>query len=374
MAVAIESLRTSVPTRCRSCGGLCELSTAALPGDVVQVRQPPPAGDLRRFDLVAIAGRRGESPQVKRVWGLPQEQVELNEGEMYLDGTLLQKTLRQLRTVSVPLATWPDDRTSHWVVHTSGGSSPQEQPLEEFSAASAGGPMIGPGQALMWRSMRPARVHPAEVEPAEWLAPSPLVDDYTINQGLSWELQSVTDFFVTIELGQPLHGHLDVELFCAQRPLVWRFSAEMSSPTAPEGANQPPLTRLAMALCDGRLLVESERGNRVIAIEELPDVLPSRAMAEAGLKTSPERPIRIVSSEGFLPAQLHVARDIHHRAASTAPAMPTSPNQRIPESDGLYVLGDNLPLSNDSRGDLGRIPTGRVLGIVTRRARPKLQE
>ncbi len=105
----------AVPLRavCPNCGwpGNDLGNTPDLDGDRVLILKStygfrPP----RRWDVIAFRhpGRAGEIC-VKRVVGLPGESVQIRGGEVYVDGALQRKTLRQQRALAVPVhdAGWP---------------------------------------------------------------------------------------------------------------------------------------------------------------------------------------------------------------------------------------------------------------------------
>ena len=100
---------------CPNCG--CEQTPrdaeSEIPGDHVLVARSMPALRApKRWEPVVVRrpGRESELV-VKRLVGLPGETVELRHGDLYIDGRLERKTLRQQRATAVLV------HDAHWILH-----------------------------------------------------------------------------------------------------------------------------------------------------------------------------------------------------------------------------------------------------------------
>ena len=92
--IAFEAFDANLPTRCFACGSVCEVKDAAKSGEVVELQKIDERHSLRRFD-VAVFKSMDDSSQnqlvAKRIWALPDEQIELRDGEAWVNGQLLQE-------------------------------------------------------------------------------------------------------------------------------------------------------------------------------------------------------------------------------------------------------------------------------------------
>jgi signal peptidase I len=92
---------------CPNCGGIVDSQHASFvsEGDRLLVfKQGFRWREPERFET-AVFHRPGQAEQayVKRIVGLPGETVSLEHGDLYVDGKLVRKTLRQQRALAVPV-------------------------------------------------------------------------------------------------------------------------------------------------------------------------------------------------------------------------------------------------------------------------------
>ncbi len=112
--VAADSYKPTLLTRCPTCGGSCRILPGVQPGEIVSIADPTTPADAPPQRLACVAFTLGEEPAsakrtaaqwlVKRVWGLPGERLAFRNGELWIDGVLLQKSLDELEQVAVPVA------------------------------------------------------------------------------------------------------------------------------------------------------------------------------------------------------------------------------------------------------------------------------
>lgn len=363
--VAVDCYQPGWPTRCDQCGGLCSVSQTVQPGTVATVRRKTQTLDCQRWDVIAFRAQPSEATQVKRVWGMPGERLRLLHGDVYLSTQnndqwqLLQKSLAELRCMSIPVSHFPQDRLSHWQLRFA-QSSDVARPMwiEQLSTRSAPSLKLLPEQQLLWRRWRPARVHPSEVPAEQWLQPGPIVDDYAVNQADSRQMQAVRDYLLLVVLQQPLTGELTIDFQIPSGPVGLKFTParKKKSPDQTSTASGTSLgpfmasQRMAIAWCDQRLLIETDVEQHTFA------GLASQPALPGPPESSTEPWIRITTTSEVQLAELRIDRDLHFEDWEES----STPTQ------GYFLMGDNLPMSDDSRRGLGRVPAEHILGLVER--------
>ena len=411
--VAAETYRSSIPTRCFSCGGLCEVTKMRMEsGDQVRVIPLLDTTELDRFDIITFSIPGTTETHVKRIWGLPGEHIELRHGELYRDGQLLQKNIDQYRSVAVPVSVFPEAVRSHWTVRSTNhsGVHATDRPTVQRTAStpakrSTAGQAIEsrlaevpnrsfrlmPTETLQWHPVRPARVDPQSAPASKWLTRSDLMDEYHCNQGAVRDLQPVSDYSLTIELEStldcPLHIALRIDQSYAEVVAVPAFGKDLHGSAKPtrkarEENRVPCEGELQVIYCDGRLLARTDSGKtmdyvlstRAVAVDDVdtptvdtPTVdMPTveRHRAERLMVRLHDRPLIAIWCEAgsVWINQLTISRDLLLRVAEER----TDKNFDFGRlSDGAYfVLGDNLPVSVDSRGALGPVTRRQITGII----------
>ncbi len=377
-SIAADTVQSQIPTRCLDCGGLCQVAGAAIPGQIVIVErftarpllfEPSNSFSfssidpvlLKRFDRVVIGDRSDvNGQQVKRLWGEPGERVEFREGNLWINGTLYQKNLDELKMVGVPIARYPAPRTDS-------ASSNKLVHHHQLKFHASDQPwVIMPQETYYWQYRRPARVSVNDTSADQWLEASELVDDYPCNQGVSQRLNAVDDWLLDMRLSAPLQAESELDGASGFLLQVQHLGAELSISAQPLSSSKQPaverpsathvsiacLRRLKVAICDQRLLLQTDVETKVID-------LPSR---DAELKRSPfELNLTCRQSTPIALDSLELLRDLYLTSAPAESHLPMIWN--VPE-DSVFVLGDNLPVSVDSRGTVGCIPLDKLFGIV----------
>ncbi len=382
--VAAETCRPELPTRCDRCGGLCDVAATVHPGQTAELEPfrfdtlggHNPAHNIGRWDVIAFEEPSSGSTQVKRVWGLPGEAIELRDGEAWVEGKLLRKSLSELQKLAVPVYDLQNGGSGQWWVSTAHETSqPSSLALQS-------------DQILHFQFCRPAPVHPSDVPAQQWLAASPIVDSYSINQGLSIALHPVDDFLLSLSLSQPLQGELRIELRKHEQTVcvVLDSSGEPADARDTDFSNLVEPTndsdqaaavwriagqqRIAIGWCDGRLLLESELQSRVIEASALDLAISATAGSLANLSPTdslwePHELVRLEATVPVVITQLQLSRDLY-LMPMFAGSQDNDSVSKSPESlAGFYVLGDNLPVSRDSRQQLGRVSPSQVLGRIS---------
>ncbi|QDU93692.1 S26 family signal peptidase [Lignipirellula cremea] len=364
---------------CPNCGKRWDRPDgAALPGDCVLVdRWPylfraPERGDLIALRLTPDA----EDWVLKRVVGLPGETMAIRQGEVYADGRLLQKSLDELRQLAVPVyddrhrpASLPDP--PRWI--SEGGDAWERTPTGYRCRADA-----GPGFAWLtyqhWRGF---------AAPGPRTAVSPIVDHYGYNQVLSRSLNPVRDLLLRCEVVLPgattarfqLTRECVVEVSATRQSVRVLIGEEIASEAFFSGIQPGRQFKLEAAICDHRVLVGI--GQKTIAQCDYPGTAATPAAGQASEPKDeqpdamPDQPALAIGCRGgaMQVSDLRIARDLYYLDAAGL-GRPWQAEQPL-GSDEYFVLGDNCPVSQDSRHwPAGTITRHSLIGRVLQFSAP----
>lgn len=325
-------------------------------------RQAPERGDMVAFvdpnDPTQLA--------VKRVVGLPGERVEIVDGELLIDGQLRRKTLAAAKQTAVLVN---DDSHRHQVRE----GSPMRWRGESGWKATANGFTYDPNEnswasKWSWLSYQHWRCF---ASPAPRGEPVPIADNYGYNQGLSRELNEVVDVWLSCRVQLAEGDELVFSVHDGQRQfrmkVVGGRSAELSagqqSLSKVDLTSVPPnaSVQIECGLLDQQVLLAID-GRPVITHVYEPDHTPRRPVAQ---------PLRIGGGlHPVLVSNLSIFRDVYYLGPDHARrswAMPAPLG-----SDQLFLLGDNVPLSVDSRRWITpALSRNMLLGKVLKREQPR---
>ncbi len=328
-AIPAEAVEDGWPVRCQKCGGTCSLADSPLPGSSVSIHQAN--RPLTRFDVVAINQTAGP-PLLKRVWGLPGEQLEIGSGELWIDGAMLQKSLPELRSVAIPLdAQWSQAPLS---TELSGGTQ---------------------RESFQWQCEIPAPVHTSDSPPSDWLAPAPISDAAPIPLLAGVPPLASPDILLRFEIQSPAPEIVvDYTYFGTPYRVALNVSIETSGYAVLLERQAAAERTIDIAFCDRQLLLSADK--QVFAPESLAEI---EASAEWGDQQSA---ISITATKGAVRG-ISLYRDIILRSMRRAPS---EREQYARLASGEYfVLGDNQPHSSDSRGPtLATIKHKHIVGII----------
>lgn len=275
---------------------------------------------------------------VKRIVGLPGETVAIRGGDVYIDGAIARKSLAEQRETAILVhdTKWSGEKSelpSRW--------SPQ--PIESWQPVGSGFQSAADGRAVNWLSYTHWRHGPGD---AATIEASPVLDDDGYNASVSRVLNPVTDLMLVARLSAIGDGTLflrandgretyqvAIEPVTGKIALSRNENVLQSSQTAPGLLNQP--AELLLSLFDRQLLLAIDGRERLdFALngpgEPLRPTSTPLAIGSRGLK------VEIV--------RLQVWRDIYYTASRRAASLPTKLGP-----DEYFVLGDNSPISHDSR-------------------------
>lgn len=363
---AAETFSDSLPARCYCCGGLCEVAEEVHSGDQVRLVTIGDKMQLNRFDLVAIKTTPGSAIQTKRVWGLPGEEIQISQGELWVGGTLLRKSIKELKQLSIELL---DPSTLKCGNHSSITSASDRATLPVLPIN------IAPAQPFVWKSLVPARVHPRESEASKWRVEEPLSDDHPLNQGVSYRTMPASDVMLNIGLERDMNATLrirwsfqlgDVEiLLLPTSDFGNSFDARdkrVATVLKEESVFVGRCRKIGIAICDGRILVRSDKLTSDVAVAIQASDAPLLSELSSTLKLGGLTSFSIATAKEVSLTELRLSRDIVLRSNRRDPSEPQR-FQRLGKDEYL-VLGDNQPVSIDSRNGLGVVGEDQIVGKV----------
>lgn len=353
--------------------------------------EPDEISSWQRLDCVVFQtkGQTPDFPQwtCKRIWGLPGESLSLSYGELWIEGQMYRKTIDQLRQVMVPVARFPEDPIRHWYRITDNGkfqlsnSLIEGQGVLEFPA----------GESLIWIYSDSVFGGPVLTDPVVGShpdqpislepTPMPVLDDYWGNHSTPRNLVPVNDLMLTIEFPRlpqkavSENGSATVTVSCRYHDQSievlckfgdWSASGDRAAQLEPLDASDVDLDtpielldpqRVSIGGWDGQVWVEWD-GQPGVVLWKTEGIGPARdseSITTFSLSAK-EGTIRISS--------LAVHRDLYLREDEREPVDRPGKLHQL-GSDEYFVIGDNLPLSRDSRNELGPVHTSKIIGKLS---------
>ncbi|MEX0818148.1 MAG: signal peptidase I [Pirellulaceae bacterium] len=301
----------------------------------------------QRGDVVAFVDPTNDSElAVKRVLGLPQETVTIRRGELFVNGSLYRKSLEEAKELATLVyddtfrlsaeqrlpSRWQseDPTSSGWRVARDGyrWTRNAEATAEDW---------------LMYRHWRCyGSPHPRTQE-------SPVTDNDAYNQGLSRELHEVTDLLLSCDVSLTEDGEIMLLIHDGRESFKALLSARTRSIRLYRGdevlerAATPvhadaTSTTIEFGVIDNQLLI-GIAGETVVRHAYTPRQGPLQPTS---------RPVGIAGSQDECSvANLRIYRDIYYLNPFRGDWAWAGPDPLADET--FLVLGDNAPLSNDSR-------------------------
>lgn len=336
---------------CPNCGyAKNELTPANLnpPDQVLIDRWVYLLGRPERGDVVAFTHPDDDAPRVvKRIVGLPGEQIAIRRGDVIIDGQPWRKNLAELRDVAIPVhdqrllpmktqnATphWqPASKASHWIERDGAFIYSGKRPPEMLN--------------FDWLSFRYYRRLTAPM-PHDRIMP--VQDDDMFNHGGPRELNDVHDVLLSCRASIAKYGCLvfaavdgadrfEVHMCHDEHKLkLFQNGEQQMVEFLPHRRYDEPIN-IEFALCDQQVLFGMD-GREILRH-------PYRRQNENAAQLEPQIQIGGAGARIRI-SQARVARDIYYlnpdgnRDAWSA-------DEPVP-ARSYFVLGDNPPLSTDSR-------------------------
>lgn len=298
----------------------------------------------RRWSVVAFRGPyRASRVQVKRVLGLPGEVVELRCGDLYINGQIVRKTLQQQHA----LAQLVHDATHappQWLCVPAGGACRWQQIENGFACPADGQPRSSGIRWLIYRHQQPSGAGARTRE-------APPEDHYAYNQ-VRTVLQSfpVNDLLLSCRLNWKGSGQLFFRLQSGRTRALIQISLPKGQLTLTLNGKKAAATRLS-GLKQTEQLWEVSAFDRQILLAIDGQTVFSRSLPQTAQAAGhSSRPLAL-GTRGLAVAvrDLRVWRDVYYY-------WPQSPRNRQGLSatvklgpDEYFVVGDNVPFSDDSR-------------------------
>lgn len=335
---------------CPNCGARNHLSSDIkwTPGDRVRIDDCSKRKDApQRWDVAGFADTTGQSRwSVKRIVGLPGEQLAIQHGDIYVDGRIARKSFNTLRELAITVhanqfqPTQPHNWPMRW-------KTDQESTVWRSLRSSSGFlSAASTGDEPVWLNY-----HHYDCTPdATRLSEVSHVTDYnSYNQHLSTRRHYVTDLMLVLRIELSgrgiffLRANDGVDQFLVTiQPSTGQITATRNEREVGRVQVSDPIDgvelQIEFALCDRQILM---------ALDKKPMLIIPYGRSD--------RPFHPTSNPFSLAAQglhvqirnLSVLRDVYYLDQRGSNS---SWENRHPLADGEYfVLGDNPPVSQDSR-------------------------
>lgn len=293
---------------CFHCGDQAKLATSERPASVVVVHAygraetGPSLRKIRIGDVVAIGGQN--MMRIKRIAALPGERVELNGDSLIVNGETLQTRMERDGDLKIPLPTLLFEMDNRRELSRWHGDGWQRSEQRTWTTAGSD-----------WLTYHHQCIHHGNQPSGVW-------DDYPYNAGLNRKLLTAKRLVLSADAIGKDTGRLEVAFWIDNQILG--------------------LT------CD-------------VGRKRKLDICSDDAIAINGAPVSAETPVAIRVVQGNVQLScLQLARQIEYRLR------PHDDRSTYPISLGsneFFVVGDNVPVSLDSR-DFGVIDEGTIKGLV----------
>ncbi len=379
---------------------------------VIAPRQP---GESAARDAVIVAKVPPGSQRyiIKRVVGLPGEQIAIYQGDLYINGKLRHKEFADVADWAIPVHTestrrpvqpGPVQPTRWQLVLPAESSGLPRQAIERSASSEA---MAGP--EMWWEYVH----SPSLPRPYRKGTPGPIKDTYGYNQHLSRTLHDVRDVWLRMHW-KPVAGAriwmkfrdgtggrarlkksdallcmLDATkgqavLRMADHTMRYRLASPSTSPsqtgilpiqdtTAEPSRLDPSIWQITWGVLDGRVGL-SVNGQAIFMEPLLDQTLPTDPDRMALPFSGNARPLAVgVEPVGENLADAGIVRlDILRDVYRTLPANARGPvwhSRKIGPGE-VMLLGDNCPASLDARQQdaMGYVSHDAVLGTVIRKS------
>jgi signal peptidase I len=304
---------------------------------------------------------------VKRIIGLPGESVEIREGDVYIDGRIARKTL-------------VEQQASAMLVHDSAYRDPRlpprwkaERTNSDWATSADGGWHRPAGDAKSsatdWLTYVHSRRMPGSLDALE---ETPIRDDDPYNPDISRRLNDVTDVMLEARLRLAGNGELYLRAMDGRATFQLRIQSASGRATLERNGQEVQTAQIDARLIDrpveivlstfDRRLLFAIDGRRQLIFDDDRSSAPPKPVS---------RPFAIAANRLAIAIErLRVLRDVYYTP-------PTDTRQALSRQlgpDEYFVLGDNSPISVDSRSWMGgqTVPSGSLVGRVlnARRRQP----
>jgi len=308
------------------------------------VRRRPTRGEV----VVARNPHDGTQLCVKRIAGMPGEVIEIRQGDVWINRHPCAKTLEQQRAV-------------RQLVHSERGRTLRWHAMD----------------SNLWRWREDAwRVNSDQMDQMHWLnyvhpGDQPVTDDVESNLGLSRQLNLVCDFALSVKLSTRGSGQLALKLNDGRQTIRVGLilpTGELSLSSDGQLLHKSAISKESLRkLSRGSVRLELSNFDRRLQLAIGSRVELSHPLTSTSPPRGTSRPISIgVAGLQVALGDLNVYRDIYYLQQTMGEAHAAKTAILRLGHDEYYLLGDNSPISIDSRiwGGVGnRMLLGKPLGV-----------
>ena len=327
-------------------------------GDRVQISEfPSNRRDPQRWEIVAFMKKDDRDHwEVKRVIGLPGETIRIANGDILINGEVVQKDLALLRSMG-PLVYdskfVPQNKKlpSRWSFETQANWSRSEEAIL-FSSKSTDGRDSNWLDYIHWAGI---------ASPLSRTAPSPVLDHYGENQNVSRQLHLAGDLMVSAVVTVGPKAIVQWRLFTAEYEVraKWHVEERTAALFAKDRMlieeacplDSTESVTLAFSLVDGHLTFDV---GDVCRLQYQLEASPGRAECKSPLAV-------FADGDDVALKRVQLRRDLHY----LGPKLTGGDWTLSLGKDEYLLLGDNVPVSIDSR-QLGAVHRSRILGPIVR--------
>lgn len=353
---AAETCSNFRPPLCPSCNETTQLGAHQGPGESIRASSVSLSYSIRRFDCCVFAENVfSNSPQwtCKRVWGLPGELISLKDGELFVDERQYKKSYDELRRLAIPVCSFPQQHQVSWLVLENGRGMRR---LDRIRGS------LQPGENLVYAPLSEAnRDSPA------------VMDDYRCDQATPRNLKPVDDLLFDFEFEHEVAESLAIEIVMRYKAREFHYTLELTDRgDIAEASSQRERFKLTCAAWDGQdplvFYWASSVSPAASSTEARNDPLSKNGILASRVKNIDPSPTGLQLSVSRLTqiGSIDVSRDILLRTSERDPSNGATEPVKVPDGE-YYLLGDNLPISIDSRNGLGCVSREKILALVPNR-------
>ena len=298
----------------------------------------------RRWELVALQDQiEPDRLEVKRLVGLPSEEIEIRGGDVYQSGRIVRKSLSELRDMAILVhdnsRLPPGEQESRWAA--------DRESVSGWRRHERGFLFVPPGSesgTLDWLSYRHRACFAGPLLGQE----GPVLDNYGFNQGVSRELHPVSDLLLRCVLSE-CRGSGRIAWMAHDGQQAWILEwAPMTGEVSLRIGKQRIAAARARRIQDRTATVEySVCDDQLCFALDGTTVLEHPYSPEDSPLQPTSRPLAIGGTGmQFRLERLQVFRDVFYLDPACRGLVWS---HAVLAEDEYLVLGDNVPISRDSR-------------------------
>jgi DNA-directed RNA polymerase subunit RPC12/RpoP len=309
---------------------------------------------IDRWDVIAFQLPQSADIGIKRVVGLSGEMIEIRNGNLLANGSLMRKTLSQQKKTRIAVfdSNFRGPNGKHFLP-----TSNQWTIGDEFVFSGSN------QDDIHWLGFQPSRnyAHRDTLKNDRF----PIEDSYGFNQSLSRKLNRTDELFLTMDVKTT--GASVLAWKFDHRDAVYLFHLDVPDQSLTISSSESEFESVDVWI-EGKEFakptvkvefstIDQQLGVWINGNEYFHNLLPERESAIS------QTPIDIGAVDGNLTVdRIRIWRDLYYSPQGPGGVEGESVFQ---SSSGLIVLGDNVPLSVDSRSwDDPRLKESNVVGKV----------